>query len=287
MTKFIAGFTSILLCATLSCKKSADAPLDFTYSGTPHIGYLITFHSNAGGGNYLWSFGDGSKSTDHNPNHTYSYPSSYPVTLIINNDSAKKITKIITILPAFDFTYSGTPAAGYPVSFTSNVAAGASFLWNFGDGSTSGDAAPSHVFSANGVFDVSLTINNEPDHIIKKAVNIFADGVYLSSIAGTRLWHHIYTDAYPWPPYHTAHVLADVTMSVAIIDPATIVVGGDTLTYNSTMLSDSVMVFSYNNYYENENNILYFNHFTSGINYYKYVHVSAGAGDANDHFYTP
>ena len=276
----------IFLPGTIGCKKhDTSSPLDFTYSGTLHTGYLITFHSNAG--TCLWSFGDGSKSTDPNPNHTYSYASSFTVTLIADNDTTKKVTKTIVIEQPFDFTYSGTPAAGYTVSFTSNAPAGNSFLWDFGDGTTSTDAAPAHIFSANNSFDVSLTLNNDPDHIIKKTINIYANGIYLSLIAGTKTWHHIYTDASPYPPYHTSHTLADVNKTITYIAPSVIAIDGDTLTYSNSIQSDSVLVFYHSDLYKNINNSLYFNHFTSGTDYYQYVHISAGAGDADDHYYTP
>ena len=44
-----------------------------------------------------------------------------------------------------------------PVNFTNNSANATSYLWNFGDGNTSTDPNPSHIFNQVGTFTVSLT----------------------------------------------------------------------------------------------------------------------------------
>jgi len=65
--------------------------------------------------------------------------------------------------PLVDFSYSPTdPYVGETVSFTdlSSDLDGtiASWLWNFGDGNTSTDQNPTHVYTENGTYTVSLTI---------------------------------------------------------------------------------------------------------------------------------
>ncbi len=275
---------AMLFAVLPSCKKHNNPTPDFSYSGTLRAGYLITFHSNVQ--TCVWSFGDGSKSTDPNPNHTYASAATYTVTLVPDNDTTQKITKTITIEPSFDFTYSGIPTAGYPITFTSNVPSGNTFLWNFGDGVTSTDAAPSHTFATNDPFEVSLTINNEPEHIIKKTINIFANGVYLNLIAGTKTWHHIYTSVFVMPPSQTSYPRPDLDMTITVLSPSVIIIGSDTLTYSGNINSDSVLVFNYYDYYRNINNNLHFNHFTAAIDYYQYHHLSAAA-EAYDYYYTP
>lgn len=285
----LISILTILLLGVLSCKKhSTSSSLDFTYSGTPNVGYLVTFQCTTGAGSYLWTFGDGSKSTDPKPNHSYAYASSFVVTLVVNNDSAKKITKTIVIGPAFDFTFSGVPAAGNALSFTSTAPAGSALLWSFGDGGASTDATPTHTFSSNSSFAVSLLLNGDSAHIITKTINIFADAIYLSLIPGTKTWHHVYTDAYPWPPYHTPHIMADTPMTITFIAPGVVAIGADTLAYSNSIQSDSVLVFGHNTvYYSDINTYLHFNHFTSDISYTRDIHISAGAGDATDAYTTP
>lgn len=48
--------------------------------------------------------------------------------------------------------------SGKVASFTNNSFEGTSYLWNFGDGSTSTETSPSHTYAAGGIFTVSLAV---------------------------------------------------------------------------------------------------------------------------------
>lgn len=265
------------------CKKNADRNPDFSYTGTLRPGYLLSFHSNVQ--TCIWSFGDGSKSTDPNPNHTYSDEGTYTVVLTPNNDDSRKVVKTLVIQPRFDFTWTGTPEAGFPITFLSNAPTGVSVNWDFGDGSTSAESSPVHVFANNKSYKVTLLLNKEQSNPVVKEVPVFENGKYVTTLVGKRTWHHVYIDAYPWPPYHTAHIRDDIEMTIKNITPSQIAVDNDTLSYNSAGSNDSTLAFSFSDIYRNINNTLYFNIRSSGIDYYKYTHISAGAGDACDHYY--
>ncbi len=60
------------------------------------------------------------------------------------------------------FTYSpASPAAGQPVQFTdSSTGDPSSWLWSFGDGTTSPAQNPNHVFAATGFHRVSLSVHS-------------------------------------------------------------------------------------------------------------------------------
>ncbi len=45
--------------------------------------------------------------------------------------------------------------------FTNTSTGGTSFLWNFGDGNTSTEENPTHLYGSTGIFDVTLTVFNE------------------------------------------------------------------------------------------------------------------------------
>jgi photosystem II stability/assembly factor-like uncharacterized protein len=70
-----------------------------------------------------------------------------------------------TALPASVAITSGASVeAGTPVQFTSDVAdppAGLQFQWDFGDGTSSAEASPSHRFNAPGDYQVTVTLGNE------------------------------------------------------------------------------------------------------------------------------
>ncbi len=60
--------------------------------------------------------------------------------------------------PIADFSYTGANVtAPAIVQFTNNSTNATSYTWDFGDGSTSTNANPSHNYAAGGVFSVKLT----------------------------------------------------------------------------------------------------------------------------------
>ena len=63
-------------------------------------------------------------------------------------------------VPAFTFSATGTT-----VTFTNNSTAALSFLWNFGDNTTSTQFSPVHDYGQEGVFDVTLTAWNNCDTV--------------------------------------------------------------------------------------------------------------------------
>lgn len=66
-----------------------DDPLsDFSYSADPSNSLKLIFKDNSQNAtSWDWDFGDGKKSTDQNPSHTYSSKGEYTVSLIVSNGS--------------------------------------------------------------------------------------------------------------------------------------------------------------------------------------------------------
>ena len=123
---------------------------------------------------WLWNFGDGNTSTSQNPTHAFSVAGQYHVTLTVSQ-SATGWTSTATIIivvsnEATNYPPSAriiaTPTSGFaPLSVAFNEIVGASdtvtYLWNFGDGTTSVLASVSHIFQKHGVYTVSLTVSNQ------------------------------------------------------------------------------------------------------------------------------
>ncbi|WP_235284827.1 PKD domain-containing protein, partial [Methanosarcina sp. 2.H.T.1A.15] len=116
-----------------------------------------------------WKFGDGTSSTDRNPTHTYSLAGDYTVNLTVSNpngtDSKTAVINVlekeIVILPVADFTASPTSgSAPLSVQFNDRSQNALSRSWNFGDGTTSADRNPTHTYSLEGKYTVSLTVRN-------------------------------------------------------------------------------------------------------------------------------
>ncbi|MGB9939634.1 S8 family serine peptidase [Methanosarcina sp.] len=106
-------------------------------------------------------------STDGNPIYVYTTPGTYTVNLtaINENGMSSKLAEITVLelpIPVADF--SAKPASGnapLKVSFSDmSTGAPASWLWDFGDGSTSTDKNPTHTYSTAGKYTVGLTVEN-------------------------------------------------------------------------------------------------------------------------------
>ena len=112
---------------------------------------------------YFWDFGDGTSSTDFEPNKTFANPGTYVVNLTIDQNGCVDDTSItITVLdaPLADFTTSNLNCVDRTVSFTntSTIPSGRinSYYWDFGDGSSSSNENPSHDYTASGTYTIML-----------------------------------------------------------------------------------------------------------------------------------
>jgi len=114
---------------------------------------------------YEWDFGDGNTSTANNPSHTYNTAGKYKITLTAKNDICTDVfTDSVEVFlpPTADFTANPTyvnisAGASGEVSFTSQLSGSGTVLWNFGDGNTSSQLNPIHIYTNGGRYDVSLT----------------------------------------------------------------------------------------------------------------------------------
>jgi gliding motility-associated-like protein len=109
---------------------------------------------------WFWDFGDGNTSNSSNPNHTFNTAGLYPVKLIVTDflgciDSVTKTVEAFEIpTVAFD-----APAVclGDTMFFTDlTIPAGSQWNWSFGDGGTSTDQNPKHLYQNAGTYSVLL-----------------------------------------------------------------------------------------------------------------------------------
>lgn len=116
---------------------------------------------------YIWDFGDGTTSTVDNPTHTYDEPGTYTLTLIASTEVGCGISDTVyATVNVFDFpeaAFDHTPeqtTVFYPVNFDDMSADASSWYWEFGDGATSTEQNPIHLYPSNGAFEVCLTVTN-------------------------------------------------------------------------------------------------------------------------------
>lgn len=117
---------------------------------------------------WKWDFGDGGTAFNKNPGYVYTLSGKFDVTLAVTDKNgcvhSVKMSKYSTIdkKPGVSLSSDINNKCQPPVivNFTSNITGAAPFryLWNFGDGDTSGQASPTHTFTSQGNFAISLAI---------------------------------------------------------------------------------------------------------------------------------
>lgn len=121
---------------------------------------------------FIWSFGDGSPiSTLENPVHIFNNVGTFAVTLTVSNgivvDSKTILIGISGMVgPTAEFTASPqNPFVNAVVQFTdlSDPGTGtiSTWLWDFGDGTMSGQQNPAHMYSLAAAFTVYLVVTTE------------------------------------------------------------------------------------------------------------------------------
>jgi len=141
-------------------------------SGTFPLSVSFSDNSSNAPTSWSWNFGDGTTSTSQNPTHVYTAAGTYTVTMSATNAVGTSLAPATTTI-----TVSSPPVDARPVAaFTSSVISGTaplsvtftdsssnsptSWAWNFGDGTTSTSQNPTHVFTAAGIYTVTMSATN-------------------------------------------------------------------------------------------------------------------------------
>lgn len=120
---------------------------------------------------WYWTFGDGGTSTLMSPTHTYATGGTYNVCLVMNTANSAGITctdttcQTITVLAPGCYATAGftNTVAGNTATFTNTSTCAScatqSYIWDFGDATSSTLASPAHTYATAGVYTVCLIIN--------------------------------------------------------------------------------------------------------------------------------
>jgi PKD repeat protein len=168
---FLVALTGVLLTAT--SLRAQNPPVAYLVahptSGSAPLTVQFNDLSINSPTSWGWDFGDGDWSTEQNPFHVYQTEGTYWVTLYVTNsfgyDEATYARYIVVsagIAPVVDF--SGTPRSGrvpLTVQFT-DLSTKSPFVWNwdFGDGTSSVEQNPSHIYEEQGAYAVTLSATN-------------------------------------------------------------------------------------------------------------------------------
>jgi PKD repeat protein len=117
---------------------------------------------------WSWNFGDGSTSSLRHPSHVYASAGTYTVSLTVRDDtdlSASSSSQVITFdPPSPPSAYFTFVCANLECDFTDEStdwdSSIVSWSWNFGDGATSQQRNPRHLFADAGNHGVTLTVTD-------------------------------------------------------------------------------------------------------------------------------
>ncbi len=158
----------LLICSSASAQLSADFFAASTQGCSP---LTVQFQDNSTGSptSWFWDFGNGITSSAQNPLVTYTTGGNYSVRLIVRNaigQDFKQKASYITVFatPRVNFIISsgdsGCVALQTVFKDTTNFfnAPVKNWQWDFGDGNASNQQNPTHTFSAEGKYNVTLTV---------------------------------------------------------------------------------------------------------------------------------
>ncbi len=145
-------------------------------------GVLIALNSSTSSygqtGNVRWTFGDGGSSQGSLVLHNYVQNGSYTVTAEVTDayGNIAQASAVVTVndtlpIPAFttDVTQGSAPLL---VTFTDQSSAYdgiSTYIWNFDDGSSSTQQSPSHSYSSEGIYNVTLTVIDTDGSVVTSA----------------------------------------------------------------------------------------------------------------------
>jgi PKD repeat protein len=144
--------------------KASFTAITNAYCSPANVRFTNTSSNNTV--NYKWIFAGGTPatSTEADPSVIYANAGVYDVILIVSNGNGSdtiRRTSYIRVNGAPEARFDIQRAANSTTATFANRTLGATaYAWDFGDGTTSTEAAPQHIYRSTGIFIVCLTASN-------------------------------------------------------------------------------------------------------------------------------
>ena len=184
------------------------------------VGSALLFLSTATGDEltYAWDFGPGttpSSGTGPGPYAVvFTQPGPNVITQTVSNGFGEDTyQQVITVLPPAHAAFSSVYQGYGKYQFTSNSVSADSYLWDFGDGTTSTEASPLHQYQQAGAYTVTLSIDgpcgsdevtetlnvitaaHTPDEVAFSVFPNPGNGVFFIKMEGGQSWQWSISDA--------------------------------------------------------------------------------------------
>jgi PKD repeat protein len=177
-------FFLLVVAVLIACEEKKDEIYPtacFTFSPDTGIkmGDTIKFiNCSENNISFVWDFGDGTTSIDSTPTHVYEKNGRYLVVLSAKNenlvDTVSKYIQVNENRPKAYFTFlPDSIGIGDSLKLTNCSENASSYLWDFGDGSTSAEKAPLHTYTKSGLYKIKLSATNKYyTDTVSKIVNV-------------------------------------------------------------------------------------------------------------------
>lgn len=149
-------------CQVVTVAVGCNSPVSSFTSSSSGLAYTFTDGSTNSPTTWAWTFGDGGTSSAKNPTHTYTASGTYQVCLTVtsscgSNTSCQTVNATCNNPGA---SFASIPS-GLNYGFADqSLGNPTSWLWDFGDGSTSTLQNPTHTYASPGSYTVCLTATN-------------------------------------------------------------------------------------------------------------------------------
>jgi PKD repeat protein len=129
-------------------------------AGVAGVTTFVCTDTSSGATSWSWNFGDGGTSTSQNPAHVYTTPGTYTIQLTANGQSFFSRAVSVTSGIAADFSFApSNPTTQQNITFTDRSSGNiATWLWTFGDGTSSNVQTPTKRYTSAGNYPVTLTV---------------------------------------------------------------------------------------------------------------------------------
>lgn len=141
---------------------SCNPAFSFTVNPSGSVSFSSTAFSPTA--TYTWNFGNGTTGSGANATCVYT-PGTYNACLVVTDGTCiDSLCQLVTVSggPSCSANFSIVPdsiAGGSSyIGFNWSTGVGLSYLWTWGDGSSSTGAYPSHTYASTGIYTICLTV---------------------------------------------------------------------------------------------------------------------------------
>ncbi len=160
-------------CSSTHCDTAYSNNCSALFTNYKQFGFTYQFHAaQSGHTSYSWDFGDGTTSSAPNPQHTFPHTGYFKVTLTIVSGLDPNLSCSFSDYVSVNslqycnsyFVIGADSSTTDPYDFNIfNLSSGnnLTYLWDFGDGTTSTLSTPTHDYAGTGPYVICLTVAND------------------------------------------------------------------------------------------------------------------------------